>query len=674
VFLSYASEDAEAAQRICESLRAAGVEVWLDQSELRGGDAWDESIRDQIKACALFIPLISANAHARIEGYFRLEWKLAIDRSHRMAPKQPFLVPVVIDDTRQSDDAVPDRFREVQWSRLPGGHVTAAFVERVRRLLLPESSVLSGTPKPSGSDPAPASEKLVRVSSTPKTALLATVALLAVVLAYFLVDKFRSAKDSAFSGPAPPGAAVSAAPAGTSPGAFNPPPHSIAVLPFVNMSGDKEQEYFSDGLTEELLNSLVRINQLQVAARTSSFSFQGQHPDIATVAHKLNVAAVLEGSVRRSSNTVRVTAQLVNGLTGFHIWSQTYDRDVGDVLRLQTEIASAVATALQVTLLGDVATKVQSGGTRNPAAFDAYLRGTKAYSGRHAEKDLDTAIAEYSKAIEVDANYALAYMARSRATVEKENFAGLGPHDLDDAEADASRAIALAPELGAAYAALGDVQLNRYQFARADAAYKRALALAPGDVHVLQPYSGFAAILGRFDAAIDAACRSVELDPLNIDSHATLSSAFYLARRYEEANAVYQDVLALDPQYADPYQWALGYALGNLEDTRRACEKRPDNWGSQECLAIIYDKLRRRADAESQLARLKASNPRQNDWWQYAEIYAQWGNVSTALESLEKTVQNHHVGAVFVKVNPLLDPLRKEPRFEAIQRQMQFPD
>jgi len=169
VFLSYASEDAEAAQRICESLRAAGVEVWLDQSELRGGDAWDESIRDQIKACALFIPLISANAHARIEGYFRLEWKLAIDRSHRMAPKQPFLVPVVIDDTRQSDDAVPDRFREVQWSRLPGGHVTAAFVERVRRLLLPESSVLSGTPKPSGSDPAPASEKLVRVSSTPKT-------------------------------------------------------------------------------------------------------------------------------------------------------------------------------------------------------------------------------------------------------------------------------------------------------------------------------------------------------------------------------------------------------------------------------------------------------------------------------------------------------------------------
>jgi TolB-like protein len=149
------------------------------------------------------------------------------------------------------------------------------------------------------------------------------------------------------------------------------------VLPFVNMSGDKDQEYFSEGLTEELLNSLSRINELQVAARTSSFSFQGEHPDIATVAHKLNVAAVLEGSVRRSDHTIRITAQLINAVTGFHLWSQTYDRDLGDVLKLQTEIATAVAEALKVTLLGDVSARIELGGTRNPAAFDAYLRGLK---------------------------------------------------------------------------------------------------------------------------------------------------------------------------------------------------------------------------------------------------------------------------------------------------------
>ena len=140
VFLSYASQDAEAAQKICEALRAAGVEVWLDQSELRGGDAWDRQIRRQIHDCALFIPVISANAHARVEGYFRLEWKLAVDRSHLMAPDQTFLLPVVIDDTTQADERIPDRFRELQWTRAQAGQASAAFIERVQRLLSPAAA------------------------------------------------------------------------------------------------------------------------------------------------------------------------------------------------------------------------------------------------------------------------------------------------------------------------------------------------------------------------------------------------------------------------------------------------------------------------------------------------------------------------------------------------------
>ena len=139
-FLSYASQDAPAAEQLCHALREAGVEVWFDRSELRGGDAWDTSIRKQIKACALFIPVISHNTHDRDEGYFRLEWKLAVDRSHLIAAGRPFLLPVVIDDTRDDDEQVPERFREVQWSRLPGGATSQAFVERVRRLLSGELS------------------------------------------------------------------------------------------------------------------------------------------------------------------------------------------------------------------------------------------------------------------------------------------------------------------------------------------------------------------------------------------------------------------------------------------------------------------------------------------------------------------------------------------------------
>ena len=401
LFLSYASEDAQAAQKICEALRAGGMEVWFDQSELRGGDAWDTSIRKQIKTCALFLPVISHATHDRREGYFRLEWKLAVDRCYLMDADMAFLMPVVIDDTRDDDERVPERFREVQWTRLPGGVTPAAFVERVRRLL-------TGEPSPGSTEPASAATRGSAAPAVRKTAchggarrrrssrrLLCSFSHL--VTSWQTDSRHRSV-----------GAAV--APATT----FSPPPHSIAVLPFVNLSGDKDQDYFSDGLTEELLNSLAEINELQVAARTSSFSFK-EHPDIATVAHKLNVGAVLEGSVRRSANTVRVTAQLINAVTGFHLWSKTYDRDLGDVLRLQTEIATAVASALKVTLLGDVAAKVEVGGTRNPAAFDAYLRGAKAYSSRHEGRDLHAAIAAYTEAIRLDANYALAFAARSIA-------------------------------------------------------------------------------------------------------------------------------------------------------------------------------------------------------------------------------------------------------------------
>src|SRR5215471_19700150 len=161
VFLSYASQDAEAAARICTALRSAGIEVWFDQSELRGGDAWDQKIRKQIKTCALFIPVISHATHDRREGYFRLEWKLAVDRSHLMDAELAFLLPVVIDDTRDDDERVPDRFREVQWTRLPGGETPPAFVQRVQRLVAPQPTTSHPA---STAAPAPAMREPLRGS------------------------------------------------------------------------------------------------------------------------------------------------------------------------------------------------------------------------------------------------------------------------------------------------------------------------------------------------------------------------------------------------------------------------------------------------------------------------------------------------------------------------------
>ena len=460
--------------------------------------------------------------------------------------------------------------------------------------------------------------------------------------------------------------------------AFAPPPHSIAVLPFVNLSGDKEQEYFSDGLTEELLNSLAQINDLQVAARTSAFSFKGKDNDIGMIARKLNVGAVLEGSVRRSANTIRITAQLINAVTGFHLWSKTYDRDLGDVLNLQTELATAVSEALKVTLLGDVAARIELGGTHNPAAFDAYLRASRAYASRHEAKAAPTAIAAYTEAIDLDPNYALAFAGRSRALATYATEVAEGAEVRESfikAEADAKRAIELAPDLAAGHMALARVfQTGTLDFARAREEYERAQVLAPGNATVLSASAGFAAIMGHSGAGIAALRRAVVLDPLSSAPYGALGEALYAARRYGEAAAVFSQGINVDPNFKLTYAFrglAL-YGLGDLEKARASCESQRDDWLSQVCLAVVYNKLGRRADAEGVLAKLKAAQG-DDAAYQYAQIYAQWGVRPKALEWLDKAMSMRDPGLEFLKPDPLFDPLRKEPRFQAIEQELKFP-
>lgn len=653
VFLSYASQDAEAAQKICEALRAAGIEVFLDQSELRGGDAWDRKIRHEIHGCALFIPIVSQRTQERLEGYFRHEWKLAIERTHHMAEQMPFLVPVVVDGTRDNEAFVPDAFRAVQWTRLPGGETPPAFVERIKRLLSPELSPMSAV-----SGAAPAMRKM-RATWRSRPMLLASVALFA-ALACFVSDRFWISKHLT--------------PAAT---AFAPPPHSIAVLPFVNMSGDKDQEYFSDGLTEELLNSLAEINELQVAARTSAFSFKGTNTDIATIARKLNVGAILEGSVRRSGNTVRITTQLINAVTDFHLWSHTYDRDLGDVLKLETEIASAIASALKVSLLGDVAARIELGGTRNPTAFDAYLRGWKAHTTFHNEADLKNAIALYSEAIRLDPSYALALAGRSLAIGAVGAQFGVGDaasRGFDKAQADARQAIVLAPDLAEGHFALAACLARSLDFGAALEEYGRAVSLAPGNARVLRGYGPFAVGMGRTEAGIAAARRAVVLDPLNRNSHGALGEALLYAHQYRETIAAFDETLTVDREY--PLAYALRglayYALGELQGARSSCEVKADFWASQLCLAITYDKLGRHTDAEAMLAIMRTALS-DGAAYQYAEIAAQWGDAAKALDWLETAFKLRDPGLQDLKHDALLDSLRSEPRLQAIERELKFP-
>jgi TolB-like protein/DNA-binding winged helix-turn-helix (wHTH) protein/Tfp pilus assembly protein PilF len=552
----------------------------------------------------------------------------------------------------------------------------------------PEAGLAAPGAMPSGHEPTARDEATSSTAMTiasarrPRLPALALIAALAVatllsgVYALWRARSGASITSAPVQAPSQSGLPATVAPTGAI--AFSPPPHSIAVLPFVNMSGDPNQQYFSDGLTEELLNSLSRIDELQVAARTSSFSFQGEHPDLTTVAHKLNVASVLEGSVRRSGHTVRVTAQLNNAVTGFHIWSQTYDRDLGDVLRLQTEIATAVAEALKIKLLGDTAGRIELGGTRNPAAYDAYLRSASAYWHVVSASDNESVRAGYEEAVRLDPNFSLAHAGWSLALGAYGELFAHGPA-VDDfyrqARAHALKAVALAPELAEGHLALAVGYERSLDFAGASDEFQRALTLAPNNVRVLRDYGQFAAQMGRTDAGIAAARRAVALDPLNVESHGFLSDALFSARRYDEALAAQQDSLSLGPK--DP-RWPAGagpmyYALGDFEKMRTVCEGVGEaDRNLQDCLALAYHKLGRQADAETALARFKALGGNAGAYG-YATIYAQWGNTPKALEWLETALRLRDPQLVSLKTDPLLDPLRQEPRFKAIERELKFP-
>ena len=326
VFLSYASEDAAAAQRLCDALQAIGVEVWFDQTELRGGDAWDQKIQQQIRDCALFIPIISQQTAERPEGYFRLEWDLADQRTHMVARNKAFIVPVCIDDTRDRGADVPESFLRAQWTRLPRGATPASFCTRIAALLGAAEAPPSPLPGISRALPLTLPRKFNwRIAAA--VAVAAAVALLA-------WQPWRAV---------PPKGIAASASAATE--------KSIAVLPFSDISEKHDQDYFADGIAEELRAVLVKIPSLKVIGRTSSMQFKGTQADLRTIGTRLGAGYVVEGSVRKSGPRIRVTAQLSESRSGTQLWAERYDRDFGDILNVQDQIATSIARALQLAVV-----------------------------------------------------------------------------------------------------------------------------------------------------------------------------------------------------------------------------------------------------------------------------------------------------------------------------------
>jgi TolB-like protein len=645
VFLSYASEDAAAARRLCETLRAAGVEVWFDRSELRGGDAWDRKIARQIRECALFIALISANTEARDEGYFRREWRLAVDRTRDLADDRAFLLPVVIDATADATARVPEKLREVQWTHLPEGEVTPAFTERITGLLSgrPAAAAAARAPPvaPGASATArrpPAAERIEPAARArrPGPALIAVGLLLAAGLGYFVVHLSRSHNAA---GDAPVQALTAI------------PEKSVAVLPFADMSEKHDQEFFSDGLSEELIDMLAKVPQLRVPARTSSFYFKGKPEKVATIASELGVAHILEGSVRKAGDRLRVSAQLIRADDGHHLWSETYDRDAKDVFQVQDEIAAAVVGALKVTLLAPPDSAARQ--TSSAEAYSQYLVARQIIE-RGDWKNGQTAVSALRRALEIDPGYAAAWAELAVA--------------LDSASEDDSVSTADWQKESRGYLRAW----IRRDFKGAAEDYQRALALAPDSADALKGYAGAVlAPTGRLDEALSTARRVMQLDPLSAASWRLLGYVQWMRKECPASVAANQHSLAISPQQASTATYIAfcqlmeGKPAEALASGQRETQV-PLRLGAS---AMALHDLQRTAESDRQLAELVRGFA-SGAAYQVAEVYAWRGERESAFAWLERAFVQRDGGLTILKCDPMLEKLHGDARYAALLQKM----
>ncbi|MEE8366860.1 MAG: tetratricopeptide repeat protein [Thermoanaerobaculia bacterium] len=446
---------------------------------------------------------------------------------------------------------------------------------------------------------------------------------------------------------------------------------SIAVLPFVDMSPEGDQEYFSDGLAEELLNALAKNRGLKVAGRTSSFSFKGKDDDLRVIGAKLNVTSILEGSVRKAGDQVRITVQLINVADGFHLWSESYDRQLKDIFAVQKEIASAVAGALQVTLLGARGTAAAE---VDPEAYSAYLQG-KFFLERLNEGDLQRAVALIERARNLEPSYAPAWASLARVRFRQADYGDL-PRTEGNAQARqaAKRAIELDPNLAEAYTALGFIKMvYDWDWEGADAAIQQALDLGPGSAKAIENAANLAATLGRFDKALALGRRAVALDPLSADAYRALGLSAFYSGRLEEAEKAFRKALELNPQRVW-HHVRVGWVLleqGRLQEALQEMEQSNFRLLRNFGLALTYHAMGRQEEANAALTELVEEGEGLLDF-QIASVYAYRDEVDLAFQWLNRAYETRDAGLASALGYPYFRKLHDDPRWEAFLKKMKL--
>jgi len=650
VFLSYASADAVLANQVCQFLESHGVPCWMAPRDVKPGAAYADAIVRAINEASALVLVLSTSTMASEHVSREVE---------RAASKRKPVVAFRVDASQLSAELEYFLSRS-QWIDVPALGMPAALArlaEAVGRGL-EAAPTNPGLSSGCGAAGHASIHRAVGTASVAKRVVVAAAVVIVLGVGAMLVVRFWQSKQG--NAPAPAVAAIS--------------DKSIAVLPFADMSQKKDQEYFGDGMAEEILDLLAKMPGLTVIGRTSSFQFKGKNEDLRKIGTELNAAYVLEGSVRSSGDQVRITAQLINAKTGAHEWSETYDRPIGDVLKLQDAIAAAVVRALEVTV---DATELQSrAAVRVPAAYDAYLRGRHA-ADQFNRKGFEEAVDEYREALRLDPTFARAAAALAFLQTQI-GIEGYLPPDtvFRDARASAELAIRLDGTLAIPHAILARTDvIYDWDWQAARDELTKATALQPRDPTTEWVAGELAMAEGNWDEAVRHYNASIALDPLMAAVHYDLATALSRAGRLEQAEAAVRKAIQISPNYF----WAhyqLGNVLvlrGKLADALATFQEEPEPDARLYGLALVNFALGRRQASDTalnELTRLDAG-----DWAAgIATVHAYRGEVDQAFMWLERAYLQKDTDLCTFKGDPMSAKIWPDPRYKLFLRKLNLPE
>jgi TolB-like protein len=670
VFLSYASQDTETANTVCRELESRGIRCWIAPRDVAPGALYADAIVRAINESKVLLIILSQNAVASSHVGREVE---------RAASKRKQIIAFRVDTASLSPE-LEYFLSSSQWIDVPALGMPAALGKL--------ANAVEHGPMPT-SQPRPVGDRAVKANTGTGSRRVVAVAAIVTFIAIGIGVgiHFWGSRH----GVAP--TAVEASPGTGEPGTAPISEKSIAVLPFADMSEKKDQEYFSDGMAEEIIDLLVKIPELVVPARTSSFYFKGKSTQIPEIARQLGVRNILEGSVRKSGNHLRVTAQLVRADNGYHLWSETYERNLDDVFKTQDEIAEAVVKALKISILKTEVTRVAP--TSNNEAYTLFLQA-QSLARRGNSADSLAAQDDLLRAVKLDPEFALAWAAlaelytddsvdwgRRFASEEHpeyrsgENTTDYRAIRIRMAEASreaANRAVTLAPKSPEVHRAMGRVHYwNDWNWQAAEAELKVARDLDPGDAGTTEAAAGLANTMGRFDEGLKLAARAVAQDPLGT-AYWDIGAANHRRGAFDEAAAAYKHLIELYPT-ASAYHYRYALVLISQHHPQAALDEiqRDDSPAYRQAgLPLALDALGRQIEANRELAIAESK------WsamaYQISYVYAARNDIDRAMYWLEQAHELHDSGLLSMKNDPMLRNLEHDPRYKAFIRKMNLPE